>query len=55
MKVFGNKKTKIAHASRKRGDSCRQSLMLTKNAHQFDSLFTAERHGYRDCKRCRPE
>ena len=54
-KIYANKKTKIAHRAGKRGDACRQTLMLGKNVVRFDELFTAERKGYRACKRCRPE
>lgn len=55
MKVFANKKTKIAHADNKRGDACRQFLMLKKNIKKFSSMEVADDAGYRACKRCRPE
>lgn len=55
MKVYCNKKTRVAHADGKRGDACRQSLSLRKNIVKFDGLSAALNSGYRACKRCKPE
>lgn len=55
MKVFANKKTKVAHASNKRGDACRQAFLLKENTAKFQDMESARLFGYRACKRCKPE
>lgn len=55
MKIFANRKTKVAHADSKRGDSCRQGFLLKQNISKFETLGLAKAAGYRACKRCRPE
>lgn len=55
MKVFANKKTKVAHAAGKRGDACKQRALEPENIKKFDSMESARLFGYRACKRCKPE
>jgi methylphosphotriester-DNA--protein-cysteine methyltransferase len=54
MKIFANKKTKVAH-SVKRGDSCKQRTLEPENIVKFETIQAAILKGYRACKRCKPE